>query len=140
MREIKNNKVDVAKVQPKPEAKPEKKEAIPFQGAADEAVVKDFSNPKAESLGRSQVEKPDALAKDVAFGMNHPDTIASADKFFDIAYAQLSAKKDPNAYGKASELTSVYANEVVGKIWDLIEGDVTPSSSYSFKKLFKNKA
>ena len=119
MREIKNNNnIEVAKIQPKPEIKPEKSEKteeVAIKSSTEEAVVKDFSNPKAESLGRSQVEKPDALAKDVAFGMNHPDTIASADKFFDIAYAQLLAKKDPHAYEKASEYATAYANEVVNK-------------------------
>jgi len=112
MREIK--KMDASTVQPKQELKAGKAEIaqeVAFSGAVEEKVIQDFSNPKAETLGRSQVSKTDNLQADVAFGMTHPEAIAKADNFFDQAYAQLQAKKDPNAYENACKITSAYVSE-----------------------------
>lgn len=64
-----------------------------------------------EVVGRSQVSESDSLKKDVAFGLAHPGEIAGADRFFDMAYAQLKAENDPHAYEKASAMSSIYAKE-----------------------------
>ena len=113
MREVKNN-VEIGKTK-KVEVKSTKIEKAEPQFCGEletESTIKDFSNPSAEVLGRSQVSKADNLKADVAFGMEHPETISSADKFFDIAYNTLQSKKDPNAYEKASTMASIYAKEL----------------------------
>lgn len=77
---------------------------------AEEKGIKNLSS-HTEVLGRSQVSETDSLKKDVAFGLAHPDAIAGADKFFDMAYAQLKSENDPHAYEKASAMSSIYAKE-----------------------------
>lgn len=77
---------------------------------SNQKVIKDLSN-QTEILGRSQINKADNLKSDVAFGIANQQAIASADKFFDIAYAQLVKDNDPNAYEKASSMASLYARE-----------------------------
>lgn len=77
---------------------------------AGEKGIKNLSS-HTEVLGRSQVSETDSLKKDVAFGLAHPDAIASADKFFDMTYAQLKAENDPHAYEKASAMSTIYAKE-----------------------------
>lgn len=111
MREIKNN-VEIGKAQGADfkSSKTEKSEPQ-FCAELEETDLKDFSNP-TEILGRSQVSKADNLKEDVAFGMANPQAIASADKFFNIAYAQLLSQNDPNAYEKASTMASIYAKEL----------------------------
>lgn len=112
MRELNNNKVDLAKMQPRKEIKSEKTDqVVQPEMANEEKITKDFSNPSAEILGRSQVSAPDALQKDVAFGMANPDAIAQADKFFNIALSQLEAKGDKNSYAKASEMCTGFVDE-----------------------------
>ena len=113
MREIKNN-VEIGKAK-KANTKNEKQEKAEPQFCVEmetDSEIKDFSNPSAEVLGRSQVNKADNLKADVAFGAEHPETIASADKFFDIAYNTLQTKKEPNAYEIAATMASIYANEI----------------------------
>lgn len=78
---------------------------------AEERNIQDFSNPKAETLGRSQVSKSDNLEADVAFGMAHPNEIATADKFFDIAFKSLQAEGDADAYGKAAAMTEIFTRK-----------------------------
>lgn len=109
MREIK--KVDVGQV-PNVETKSaEKSEPQSAEETAAPKVVNDLSN-QTEVLGRSQISKADNLKADVAFGMQNFDAIKSADRFFDIAYAQLVEDNDPNAYEKASTMASIYAKEL----------------------------
>lgn len=112
MREIKNN-VEIGKAQRSGlrQGKAEQSD-LQFGAELEEADVKDFSNP-TEILGRSQVNKADNLKEDVAFGMENPQKIQSADKFFEVAYAQLSKNKDPYAYEKASYMASIYAQELL---------------------------
>lgn len=114
MREI-NNNVDFAKLQ-NTELKSNKVEKSEPQSVekAEEDAIKDFSNP-TEVLGRSQVSKSDNLSEDVNFAIANPDAVASADKFFDMAYAQLKSENDPNAYEKASTMASIYAKEICAK-------------------------
>jgi hypothetical protein len=109
MREL-NNKVDLAKVQPRKDIKTAKaEEAVLPAVPSEEKITADFSNPSAEVLGRSQVSQADALQKDVAFGMANPEAIEKADKFFDMAYAQTGD------YAKASEYTAAYVKEFATK-------------------------
>ena len=115
MREINNNSsnVEIAKMQ-KPELKTSSSENVDAKVSeeAENLNVTDFSNP-TEVLGRSQVGKADNLKADVAFGFAHPEAIESADRFFDMAYAQLQEKGDPAAYEKASSMASLYAKELI---------------------------
>ena len=78
---------------------------------SEETVVKDFSNPKAETFGRSQVSKSDNLESDIAFGIAHHQAITNADKFFDTAFKKLLDDGDPNAYGKASTMTDIFTRK-----------------------------
>lgn len=112
MREVKNN-VEIGKVQKlgKKNSKSEKTEPN-FEGELEgEKNVKDFSNPKAETLGRSAI-KTDNIKEDVSFGMANPKLIAEADRFFEIAYKQLLEKNDPCAYEKASSMSAIFAKEL----------------------------
>lgn len=82
---------------------------------SESKVVKDLSN-QTEVLGRSQVNKTDNLSADVAFAMANPETTERADKLFDVAYAQLLDKNDPDAYGKACSIaTSQEARNLLSK-------------------------
>lgn len=110
MSEIK--KINVGKLSQNIEHKSAEKSEPQFSGSeSNPKVVKDLSD-QTEVLGRSQISKTDNLACDVAFGMQNPQAIESADKFFNIAYAQLVKDNDPNAYEKASSMASIYAREL----------------------------
>lgn len=110
MSEIK--KINVGKLSQNIEHKSAEKSEPQFSGSeSNPKVVKDLSD-QTEVLGRSQISKTDNLACDVAFGMQNPQAIESADKFFNIAYAQLVKDNDPNAYEKASAMASIYAREM----------------------------
>lgn len=114
MREI-NKNLNIGKIK-RVDLKAEKAEKSEPQFCGDiceseETGVKDFSNPKAETLGRSQVNKSDNLESDVAFGMAHPQAIESADKFFDIAFKSLQAEGDTNAYEKAAAMTDIFTRK-----------------------------
>lgn len=105
MSKINNNNVEIGKVQ-KIDSKIEKTESNEPQTVANEATIKDFSNPSAEALGRSQVHSTDNLQSDVSFGMAHPEAIENSDKLFNIAFAGLSQNGDPNAYEKACSIAT----------------------------------
>ena len=110
MREISKN-MDTGKI-PKQDVKfcgTEKAE--PQVTIQEGKEIKDFSNP-TEILGRSQVNKVDNLQADVAFSIANPEAVESADKFFDMAYAQLQKKGDPEAYEKASAIAVAYVQEL----------------------------
>lgn len=110
MREIK--KVDVGQLPQNIEPKAvEKSEPHFCANETNAKVIKDLSN-QTEVLGRSQISQADNLNSDVSFGMQNHQAIESADKFFDIAYAQLVNDNDPNAYEKASAMASIYAKEL----------------------------
>ena len=110
MREISKN-MDAGKVPMQDIKFGNAEKAEPPISASAEKEIIDFSNP-TEMLGRSQVSAVDNLQTDVAFSMANPQAIESADKFFDMAYAQLQQKNDPNAYEKASELTVAFTKEL----------------------------
>ena len=110
MSEIK--KINVGKIPQNIEHKSAEKSEPQFSGSeSNPKVVKDLSD-QTEVLGRSQICKTGNLACDVAFRMQNPQAIESADKFFNIAYAQLVKDNDPNAYEKASSMASIYAREL----------------------------
>lgn len=87
------------------------KAETPTDSVAEEKGIKNLAS-HTEVVGRSQVSESDSLKKDVAFGLAHPGAIAGADKFFDMAYAQLKSENDPHAYEKASAMSSMYAKEL----------------------------
>lgn len=114
MREI--NKVDMAKMQ-KAEVKlsgAEKNDAYLAEETST-SEIKDFSNP-TEVLGRSQVSKSDNLKSDLTFSAEHPEILNNSDKLFELAFENLSAKGDPNAYEKACSIaTSQDAKDLLVK-------------------------
>lgn len=115
MREIKNN-VEIGKAQ-KAELKSNKlNNAEPnFCAEIEESGVKDFSNP-TEVLGRSQVSKTDNLKEDVAFGMANHNAISKSDKLFELAFKNLQAEGDPDAYEKACAIaTSEEAKDLLSR-------------------------
>lgn len=71
-----------------------------------ETSVKDFSNPSAEVLGRSQVSKADNIKSDLDFATAHPDAITKSDKLFEMALKSLEAEGDPQAYEKACTIST----------------------------------
>ncbi len=114
MREIKNN-TDISKAQIRDvkfsgSEKPESKiDTANVQGVE----IKDFSNPQAEALGRSQVSSTDNVKNDVAFGMANPEAIESSDRYFEMAYNNLVAQGHPNAYEEAAAQSTAYGREFV---------------------------
>lgn len=111
MREVNNNNIEVGKIT-KPEVATHSEKADEII-ATEEKVVKDFSNPKAEILGRSQVNSADNLKNDVNFAIKNPEAIKDADKFFEYAYAKLLKDDVPNAYEKAAAMSTLFAREKV---------------------------
>lgn len=112
MREIKNN-MDIQKMQDVRFAGSEKPESTPEVANASAKEIKDFSNPPAEALGRSQVKSTDSVKNDVAFGMEHPEAIDSSDRFFEMTYNTLKAQGHPNAYEEAAAQATAYGREFV---------------------------
>lgn len=83
---------------------------------AEETCVKDFSNPKAEVLGRSQVSPTDNLKADVDFALSNQKAIENSDKLFEMAFNSLKEQGDPNAYEKACAIaTSEDAKALLSK-------------------------
>lgn len=116
MRELKNNNIEIGKIQQRKDIKTNKaEEALPQLNQDEEKIAKDFSNPSAEVLGRSQVAPADALQKDVEFAIANPEAVEKADKFFEMTLAQLDANGYKDAYAKASEITSGYVKEFASK-------------------------
>ena len=72
---------------------------------------RDYKNAKAESLGRSQVSKPDNIESDVKFMMKNPKFCMQANMFFDNAYELLKQKNEEHAYEKSAQMLSAYKNE-----------------------------
>lgn len=107
MREIDKNNINFVKVT-KNDMNFGKNEVVetPQPQESEEASLKDFSNPKAEALGRSQVATADTLKADVKFGMANPGKIQNSDKLFELAYAQLKSQGDSNAYEKACAIAT----------------------------------
>ena len=112
MREI--NNTNLGKIQP--DIKVEKQQNIEVaKEEIKEDAIQDFSNPKAESLGRSQVMSSDSLKKDVEFLIANPKAVKDAEAFFNMAYADLLKKDVPNAYEKAAAMATLFAQEVATK-------------------------
>lgn len=85
---------------------------VPGQEQKKEPEEKaDYAQNAPETLGRSLVNETDNLKNDVAFGMTHPQAIASADMFFDKAYETLKKQDHPHAYEEASAMTKLYVDE-----------------------------
>ncbi len=112
MREI--NNTNLGKIQ-QPELKVEKQKIADVKNDIKDDVIQDFSNPKAESLGRSQVMGSDNLKNDIAFLKANPKAVQNAEAFFNMAYADLLKKDVPNAYEKAAAMATMFAQEIVAK-------------------------
>lgn len=78
--------------------------------------IKDFSNPKAEALGRSQVKvsKTDNIENDLAVLMANPKKVENAEQFFDLALAKAEKEGHPEPFEQAALVTGLYAQEVLG--------------------------
>lgn len=116
MRDL-NNNFEIGKVQ-NTNLKQDRSDKVEPQQITEieDASVKDFSNPSAEALGRSQVSKTDNLREDVSFAYSNPKAIESSDKLFDMALKNLLAENDPEAYEKACAIaTSPDARDLLSK-------------------------
>ena len=91
--------------------KREKSKKSPAPEGSNDIEYTDFSNPKAESLGRSQVTTPDNIEGDVKFMMKNPDKVAQANIFFDSAYELLKRENEERAYEKAAQMTQAFKDE-----------------------------
>lgn len=87
-----------------------KKSAAP-EGCEEDIEYTNFKNAKAESLGRSQVSKPDTLENDVKFMMKNPKFCAQANMFFDNAYEIFKQKNEEHAYEKSAQMLTAFKNE-----------------------------
>ena len=81
------------------------------EGCEDDIEYTNFKNAKSESLGRSQVSKPDNIESDVIFMMKNPKFCMQANMFFDNAYELLKQKNEEHAYEKSAQMLSAYKNE-----------------------------
>ena len=95
-------KIDIKRDKAKKQAAPEGMEDVEYT---------DFSNPKAESLGRSQVSKPDNVENDVKFMMKNPEFCAKANMFFDNAYEIFKQNNEEHAYEKSAQMLSACKDE-----------------------------
>ncbi|MBR1943511.1 hypothetical protein IJ843_07235 [bacterium] len=95
-------KIDIKRDKAKKQAAPEGMEDVEYT---------DFSNPKAESLGRSQVSKPDNVENDVKFMMKNPEFCAKANMFFDNAYEIFKQNNEEHAYEKSAQMLSAFKDE-----------------------------
>lgn len=111
MSEINNFNYDVKPIMPQEQVTSAKK-AEETKVEKEAETIQDFSNPKAEALGRSQVAKTDSVKTDVKFLKENFDTVQSAEKFFDIAYQQLKDAGVKEPYEKACTMASMYAQEI----------------------------
>lgn len=110
MREIK--KIDLASAQSKVDSKKSKKAEPNFCGESEKSRLNDFSNPKAETLGRSQVNKTDNLKADIAFGIANPELVGSSDQLFEIAYEKFQKEGRPYAYEDACTVATAYPGAI----------------------------
>ena len=88
------------------------KEVAPAAAAAEvkETASKDVPVGQDAIAGKSQI-KADNVANDLVTFCSNPKAIELSEQFFDKAYAQLVAQKDPNAYEKACLMTSQFVAE-----------------------------
>jgi hypothetical protein len=82
--------------------------------AANNKVIENLAG-QADIVGRSQVQRADNVKEDVNFMLKNPEIMAKAERFFDIAYAQLLKEDSPNAYEKAAAMATVFARELATK-------------------------
>jgi len=75
-----------------------------------ETVSKEVPVGQEAIAGKSQI-KADNIAKDLATFCGNYKAVAISDQFFDRAYADLVAQKDPQAYEKACLMTSQFVKE-----------------------------
>lgn len=103
----------ISKIDKKVKTPETQTEKTSFEGGKE---VKDFSNPKMEALGRSQVKmsKADNIEKDLLAFTANPEKVMNAEKFFDLALASAEKKGDKNPYETAALQTGLYSQEVLG--------------------------
>lgn len=87
------------------------KKSVAPEGCEEDIEYTNFQNAKAESLGRSQVSKPDTIENDVKFMMKNPKFCMQANMFFDNAYELLKQKNEEHAYEKSAQMLTSFKNE-----------------------------
>ena len=75
---------------------------IPQEIPEEEPKYKDFSNPKAEALGRSMVKNPDNINNDLKAIMKNPQIAENSDELFETAYKAAFDSGVENPYEEAS--------------------------------------
>lgn len=69
--------------------------------------LKDFSNAKAEAIGRSMLFKGnDNINNDLKALMEHPQIADNSDKMFELAYAEAQRTGMKNAYEEAASAST----------------------------------
>ena len=81
----------------------------PAQEAAEQKTqITDFSDPKAEALGRSMLVKDnDSLNNDLKALMENPQIAENSDKMFEAAYAAAQKAGLSNPYEEAATASTV---------------------------------
>jgi len=76
--------------------------------AEDKRQITDFSDPKAEALGRSMlVKENDSLNNDLKTLLENPQIADNSDKLFEAAYAAALASGVENPYEEAASASTV---------------------------------
>ncbi|MBQ7126425.1 hypothetical protein IJO12_04995 [bacterium] len=79
----------------------------PNEVVNDEPVLKDFSDSKAEALGRSLLFKGnDDINNDLKVLMENPQIAENSDKLFEVAYKIAEDNGAENPYEVASEIAT----------------------------------
>ena len=75
---------------------------LPQEVPEEEPKYKDFSDPKAEALGRSMVKNPDNINNDLKTIMKNPQIAENSDELFEAAYKAAIDAGVKNPYEEAS--------------------------------------
>jgi len=77
----------------------------------DEPILKDFSDPKAESLGRSMLIKDiDNINNDLKAIVKNPQIVDNSDEIFETAYNEALRTGLENPYEEAATFSTCHIN------------------------------
>ena len=80
--------------------------SVPEQTETDAPRLTDFSDPRAEALGRSQVRGADNINADLKALLENPQVAENSDKMFETAYKAAVDAGLEHPYEKASEFAT----------------------------------
>ncbi|MCQ2753576.1 MAG: hypothetical protein MJ231_00845 [bacterium] len=80
----------------------------PTEITEEKAQITDFSNSKAEALGRSMLLKEDdSVNNDLKALLDNPQIAENSDEIFETAYAAAQANGTENPYEEAATISTV---------------------------------